>query len=137
ELIAQTATDYQALRDSRSGRSEKDLASLEEARANGFPFDPEGKPPPPQRPGLQQFGEWPLRDLKSHIDWTPFFRAWGLAGNYPAILDDPVGGESAASLFNDAQGMLDRIITEHWLQPRGAVGLWRCRREGDDVLVLS
>jgi len=137
ELIAQTATDYQALRDSRSGRADKELASLEEARANAFPFDPAGKPPPPHRPGIQEFGEWPLRDLKSHIDWTPFFRAWELAGNYPAILDDPVVGESARALFEDAQAMLDRIIAEHWLQPRGTVGLWRCRREGDDVLVLA
>ena len=68
------------------------------------------------------------------IDWTPFFRAWELAGNYPAILDDPVVGESARSLFDDAQAMLDRIIAENWLTPRGTVGLWRCRREGDDVL---
>jgi 5-methyltetrahydrofolate--homocysteine methyltransferase len=137
QLIAQTATDYQALREARAGRSVKDLASLEEARANAFPFDPDGKAPPPQRPGLQEFGEWPLRDLKSHIDWTPFFRAWELAGNYPAILDDPIVGESARGLFADAQAMLDRIIAEHWLQPRGTVGLWRCRREGDDVLVLA
>ena len=137
ELITQTATDYQALRDNRAGRTEKDLASIEEARANAFPFDPAGKAPPPQRPGIQQFGEWPLRDLKSHIDWTPFFRAWELAGNYPAILDDPIVGESARGLFEDAQAMLDRIIAEHWLQPRGTVGLWRSRREGDDVLVLA
>ncbi len=137
ELIAQTATDYQALRDARAGRSDKDLANLEEARANAFPYDPEGKAPPPQRPGIQEFGEWPLRDLKSNIDWTPFFRAWELAGNYPAILDDPVVGESARNLFDDAQDMLDRIIAEHWLQPKGTVGLWRCRREGDDVLVLA
>jgi 5-methyltetrahydrofolate--homocysteine methyltransferase len=137
QLIAQTATDYQALREARAGRSVKDLASLEEARANAFPYDPEGKAPPPQRPGLQEFGEWPLRDLKSHIDWTPFFRAWELAGNYPAILDDPIVGESARGLFEDAQAMLDKVIAEHWLQPRGTVGLWRCRREGDDVLVLA
>ena len=137
ELIQGTAADYQALRDSRSGRSDKDLLPIAEARANAFPYDPEGKAPTPLRPGLQQFGEWPLRDLKSHIDWTPFFRAWELAGNYPAILDDPIVGESARSLFHDAQAMLDRIIAEHWLQPRGTVGLWRCRREGDDVLVLA
>jgi 5-methyltetrahydrofolate--homocysteine methyltransferase len=136
ELIEGTAADYQALRDSRSGRADKELTSLDEARANAFPYDPAGKPPPPARPGLQQFGEWPLRDLKAHIDWTPFFRAWELAGNYPAILDDPIVGESARSLFDDAQAMLDRIIAEHWLQPRGTVGLWPCRREGDDVLVL-
>ncbi len=137
ELIDRTAADYQALRDSRSGRSDKELVPIEEARANAFPYDPEGKPPPPLRPGLQQFGEWPLRDLRSHIDWTPFFRAWELAGTYPAILDDPVVGESARSLFADAQEMLNRIIFEHWVQPRGTVGLWRCRREGDDIGVLG
>ena len=46
-------------------------------------------------------------------------------------------GESARSLFADAQAMLDRIIAEHWLTVRGTVGLWRCRREGDDILVLA
>jgi 5-methyltetrahydrofolate--homocysteine methyltransferase len=136
ELIEGTAADYQALRESRSGRADKELVPIEEARANAFAYDPDGKAPPPLRPGLHHFGEWPLRDLKSHIDWTPFFRAWELAGTYPAILDDPVVGESARALFQDAEAMLDRIIFEHWLQPRGTVGLWRCRREGDDVLVL-
>jgi 5-methyltetrahydrofolate--homocysteine methyltransferase len=33
--------------------------------------------------------------------------------------------------------MLDRIVAEHWLTVRGTVGLWRCRREGDDILVLA
>jgi 5-methyltetrahydrofolate--homocysteine methyltransferase len=75
--------------------------------------------------------------LRTVIDWTPFFRAWELAGNYPAILDDEVVGESARGLFADAQAMLDRIVAEHWLTARGTVGLWRCRREGDDVLVLA
>src|SRR6185436_3199522 len=31
----------------------------------------------------------------------------------------------------------DKIVAEHWLVPTGTVGLWRCRREGDDVLVLA
>ena len=86
---------------------------------------------------MHSFGDWPLRELRASIDWTPFFRAWELAGNYPAILDDEVVGESARSLFADAQAMLDRIIAEQWLTPQGTVGLWRCRREGDDVLVLA
>jgi 5-methyltetrahydrofolate--homocysteine methyltransferase len=137
ELINSTASDYEALRIARSGRSPHDLATIEEARANAFKFDPEGKAPTPLKPGLHQFGEWPLRDLKAHIDWTPFFRAWELAGNYPAILDDPIVGESATSLFADATEMLDRIITEHWLKPSGVVGLWRCRREGDDVVAMA
>jgi 5-methyltetrahydrofolate--homocysteine methyltransferase len=136
-LIAKTAEDYETVRQTRAGRGQSELSTLEEARANAFPYDPEGKPPPPQRPGIHQFGEWPLRDLRASIDWTPFFRAWELAGNYPAILEDSIVGESATSLFNDANAMLDKMIAEHWVTPRGTVGLWRCRREGDDVLVQS
>jgi 5-methyltetrahydrofolate--homocysteine methyltransferase len=33
--------------------------------------------------------------------------------------------------------MLDRIIAERWVTPKATVGLWRCRREGDDILVLA
>jgi 5-methyltetrahydrofolate--homocysteine methyltransferase len=136
-LVEKTAEDYQLVRESRAGRGHSELAPIEAARANAFAFDPEGKPPAPKRPGVHRFNDWPIRDLRGSIDWTPFFRAWELAGNYPAILTDEVVGESATSLFNDAQAMLDRIVAEHWLVPRATVGLWRCRREGDDVLVLA
>jgi 5-methyltetrahydrofolate--homocysteine methyltransferase len=136
-LIAATAKDYEALRQARSRSGQNELATLAEARANAFPYDPSGQAPPPAMPGLHHFGEWPLRDLKSTIDWTPFFRAWELAGTYPAILDDPVVGESARSLFADAQKLLDRVIAERWATPKATVGLWRCKREADDVLILA
>ena len=136
-LIESSAADYRKMRETRADKGQNELATLAEARANAFPYDPAGKAPAPLRPGIQSYGEWELRDLRSQIDWTPFFRAWELAGNYPAILEDPVVGESATSLFHDAQAMLDKIIAEHWLTPRGTVGLWRCKREGDDLLVLA
>jgi 5-methyltetrahydrofolate--homocysteine methyltransferase len=136
-LIASTAEDYDKLRKSRERTGERELASLEEARANAFPYDPSGQATPPAYPGLHHFGEWPLKDLKASIDWTPFFRAWELAGTYPAILGDPVVGESASNLFKDAQEMLDQLIAERWVTPKATVGLWRCKREGDDVLVLA
>ena len=136
-LIAKTSDEYEALRIARSRSGQSELSTLEEARANGFAYDPSGQAPAPVRPGLHQIGEWPLRDLKASIDWTPFFRAWELAGNYPAILDDEVVGESARSLFNDANAMLDQIIAERWVTPKATIGLWRCKREGDDVLVLA
>jgi 5-methyltetrahydrofolate--homocysteine methyltransferase len=136
-LIAATAEDYDKIRISRERSGHSELATLDEARANAFAYDPSGKASAPPFPGLHHFGEWPLKDLKSSIDWTPFFRAWELAGTYPAILDDPVVGESARSLFKDAQAMLDQIIAERWVTPKGTVGLWRCRREGDDVFILA
>jgi 5-methyltetrahydrofolate--homocysteine methyltransferase len=136
-LIASTADDYDKLRKSRERSGQSELASLEDARANAFKFDSAGQAPAPAYPGLHHFGEWPLADLRASIDWTPFFRAWELAGTYPAILDDEVVGESARSLFKDANAMLDQIIAERWITPKATVGLWRCKREGDDVLVLA
>jgi 5-methyltetrahydrofolate--homocysteine methyltransferase len=136
-LVARTADEYEALRQARARSGQSELSTLAAARANGFAFDPSGQAPAPKYPGLRQIGEWPLADLRASIDWTPFFRAWELAGNYPQILDDPVVGESATALFNDAQAMLDQLIAERWVTASGTVGLWRCKRESDDVLVLA
>ncbi|MEO7504036.1 MAG: methionine synthase [Sphingomicrobium sp.] len=137
ELIHRTDNDYRALRESRAGRGSNALSPLTEARANGFvPADTQPSPRP-AHPGNHDFDHWPLDDLRAAIDWTPFFRAWELAGNYPAILDDAVVGESASGLFADAQAMLDKIVSEGWLTAKASVGLWPVRREGDDVVVLD
>ena len=134
-FVDTTAADYQHVRDVRAGKEASILLSLEDARANAFVADMSHKPPPPEQPGLHVFEDWDLTDLRDVIDWTPFFRAWELHGNYPAILDDEVVGESARSLFADANKMLDQIIAEKWLTAKGVVGLWPCARDGDDVVV--
>jgi 5-methyltetrahydrofolate--homocysteine methyltransferase len=134
-FVAQVANDYAAVRAAREGKGQNDLFPIAEARAHAFACDFAAKPPAPLRPGCHRFEAWPLADLRAYIDWTPFFRAWELAGNYPAILDDAIVGESARALWADAQAMLDRIIAEQWLTARGVAGLWPCRREGDDVVV--
>ena len=137
DYVVKVAEDYAAVRAAREGRGQNELRPLAEARANGFAADMALKPPAPNRPGVQVYRDWDLSDLRDVIDWTPFFRAWELAGNYPAILDDAVVGESATSLFADAQAMLDRIVAEKWLTARAVVGLWPCARDGDDVIVDS
>jgi 5-methyltetrahydrofolate--homocysteine methyltransferase len=134
-FVTKTADEYQAIRDARANKGQSELISLEQARANAFPTDFGLSPPAPVQPGLHHFPDWPLEDLRSYIDWTPFFRAWELAGNFPAILEDAVVGESARSLYADAQAMLDQIIAEKWLTAKGVAGLWKCRRDGDDVVL--
>ena len=37
----------------------------------------------PRSPGFTHSATGRSRDLRASIDWTPFFRAWELAGNYP------------------------------------------------------
>ncbi|WP_235889170.1 methionine synthase [Glacieibacterium frigidum] len=137
ELVERTATEYEAIRVQRAGNQQSKLATLEEARANAFPTDFSAHPPVrPRTIGVQPV-TMSVAELIPFIDWTPFFRAWELAGNYPAILTDPVVGESATSLFADAQAMLAEIVKGDWLQARGVVGFWPARRDGDDVLLFT
>ncbi|MFC3213266.1 methionine synthase [Novosphingobium panipatense] len=131
------ALEYAKVREAREGKGQSDLLPLAEARANAFPTDFSQKPPAPVAPGLHVFDDWDLRELVETFDWTPFFRAWELAGNYPAILTDDVVGESASSLFADAQAMLACIIDEKWLTARGVCAFWPAARDGDDVVVST
>ena len=135
KFVADTRAEYSHIRDARAGKTAKPLATLEEARANAFEIDESLKPAAPQKPGVHVYDDWDLADLRHYIDWTPFFRAWELHGNYPAILTDEIVGESATSLFADANAMLDKIINEKWLRAKGVAGLWPCWRDGDDVVV--
>ncbi|MEZ0496772.1 methionine synthase [Sphingomonas sp. IW22] len=137
DYVTKVAEDYAAVRRAREGKGQSELIPIEQARANGFKADFALKPGAPKQPGLHVFDGWDLSELRTYIDWTPFFRSWELAGNYPAILDDEIVGESARSLFADAQAMLDTIVAENWLTARGVAALWPCRREGDDVVVTA
>ncbi|HSX55156.1 MAG TPA: methionine synthase [Sphingomonas sp.] len=135
EYVAKVAGEYEAVRIARANKGQSELVPIAVARDNAFDADMSLKPGKPRMPGVHNFPDWDLKDLRQYIDWTPFFRAWELAGVYPAILTDKVVGESATSLFADAQKMLDRIVEEKWLTARGVAGLWPCRRDGDDIIV--
>ncbi len=137
DFVAKTDADYAAVRAAREGKAQNALLPLDKARANGFVADMALKPEAPAKPGVHVFQDWDLRDLRELIDWTPFFRAWELAGNFPAILEDEVVGESASALYADAQAMLDTIIAEKWLTARGVAGLWPCHRHDDDIWVQT
>ncbi len=135
DYVAKVAGEYEAVRQARANKGQSELLPLATARDNAFEADMSQKPGKPRMPGVHAFPDWDLKNLRDYIDWTPFFRAWELAGNYPAILTDKVVGESATSLLNDAQKMLDRIVEEKWLTARGVAGLWPCARDGDDIVV--
>ncbi|GAA4642962.1 methionine synthase [Pontixanthobacter gangjinensis] len=135
DFVTGTAAEYQHVRDVRAGKGQSELLSLEDARANYYDAYLSDKAAPPLEPGVHAFEDWSLADLREVIDWTPFFRAWELHGNYPAILRDEVVGETARSLFADAQEMLDKIVKEKWLTAKGVCGFWPCARDGDDVTI--
>jgi 5-methyltetrahydrofolate--homocysteine methyltransferase len=138
DFAARIATEYEAIRVERAGGGQERLVTLAQARANGFRIDWSAyEPPRPAFDGTRIFSDYPLHELVERIDWTPFFRAWELVGTYPAILEDPVVGETARRLHLDARKMLERIVREKWLTAKGVVGFWPCRRDGDDVVLFE
>lgn len=137
DFVAGIAAEYEDIRQKRANKKANALVSLDQARANAYVADFERFPPRKPRQSGLFYLDTPLSDLVPYIDWTPFFRSWELAGVYPAILEDPVVGESARALWKDAQAMLEKIVAENWLQARAAIGLWPARRDGDDVLLFT
>jgi 5-methyltetrahydrofolate--homocysteine methyltransferase len=138
DFAIKVAAEYEAIRVERAGGTKEKVIPLEAARANDFKIDWSAYTAPrPAVTGTRVFAEYPLHELVERIDWTPFFRAWELAGNYPAILEDPIVGDSARKLYADARKMLDLIVREKWLTAKGVIAFWPCRREGDDVAIYS
>ena len=135
--VGEIATEYADIRLKRSG-AQSVLTPLAQARANGLKIDFSKEPPVrPAQTGRWVEADFPLAELVPFIDWTPFFRAWELHGNYPAILDDKVVGEAARALWHDAQEMLATLVAEKWLTAKGVAAIWPVRRHGDDIVVFS
>lgn len=120
------------------GGSKAPRIAIADARANGFRPDWSNyTPPKPTFTGVRVFEDFDLGTLACYIDWTPFFQTWELAGRYPQILEDPVVGEPARALFEDAQKMLAQIIDEKPIKASGVVGFWPANARGDDVVLFS
>ena len=138
-LQAETRADYVRVREQFArGQEAKTRTPIAEARANRTAIDWTAyAPPAPSFLGVRSFDAYDLADLARHIDWTPFFSSWELAGTFPAILEDEVVGEAARDLYKDAQVMLQRIIGEGWFTAKGVVGFWPANSDGDDIVVYS
>ena len=138
-FIDNVRADYTVVRERNAGRRAKSEAlSYPEALAKKLQTDWSNyQPPKPTFTGIRVFENYDLQALVDTIDWTPFFISWDLAGKYPNILHDEVVGEAARSLFNDAQNMLQKIITEKWITPRAVIGFWPAASENDDIHVYE
>ena len=138
EFKANLKTEYADFREKFLSRQiEKEYVSIQEARKNKFKIDWQNeKIFKPNYLGVKVVHNQNLTDLISFIDWTPFFRSWGLFGKFPAILDYEIVGEQAKVLYQDAQIMLDKIITEKLLQAKAVFGIFPANaNEQDDILV--
>ena len=138
-LLEATETDYAALRERHAQKNERPMLTLEKARANRTPIEWDGYTPPvpAQGIGVREFEDYDLAELREYIDWQPFFNAWEMKGRFPDILNNPVSGETARKLYDDAQEMLDTLIKEKWLTANGVIGFFPANAVGDDIEVYT
>ena len=139
-FVKDARAEYAEIRVRRAERQrDAKRQTLVQARGNKLKIDFASEPAPaPRFTGVRSFDEtdFPLGDLAPRIDWTPFFQTWELAGHYPAILEDPKVGESARSVFNDAQAMLRTIIEQRWLAAKAVVGFFPANSNGAEDIML-
>jgi cobalamin-dependent methionine synthase I len=78
-----------------------------------------------------------LATIAKYIDWGPFFIAWEMPGQFPAVLTDKIFGTEATRLFNDAKKLLDRIVSEKWFTANGVIGFWAAASNNLDTIILQ
>ena len=139
DYISKVRSEYDQMRDAHGRqKQQKKRAPFATAQANRTPIDWAAfEPVTPAFTGTKVLDDYPLDELVERIDWGPFFQTWELAGTFPAILKDPIVGETASSLYADARAMLDQLIAEKWTTARAVFGFWPAVAEGDDVLLYG
>jgi 5-methyltetrahydrofolate--homocysteine methyltransferase len=133
-FMAEVNKDYERVREqNKNAQSQNKFISLKEARENKFPIDwKKTEVVEPAFIGNKVFTNYDLKEIAEYIDWTPFFHSWEMKGSYPKILSDPERGAEATKLFNDAQNMLKKIISEKWLQANAVIGIYPANTVNDD-----
>ncbi|MDP1690605.1 MAG: methionine synthase [Burkholderiaceae bacterium] len=137
KYIAELNADYVRVREQHANKKATPLVTLHEARANKQRVDWAAYTPPvPTFIGRRELRNVDLAEIAAHIDWTPFFQTWDLAGRFPEILRDAVVGAEATRVFSDAKRMLQRLIEGRWLQAHGVVGLYPANSVNDDDIAF-
>jgi 5-methyltetrahydrofolate--homocysteine methyltransferase len=138
-FLDEVRSEYEGLRKQYSSRGrKKSYLTLEDARKNKTPLDwKKADICPPVHPGITVFDDVSLDRLRRYIDWGPFFIAWEMKGNFPDILQDEKAGEQARKLFDDANQLLDKIISEKLITAKGVSGLFPANAAGDDIELYS
>ena len=134
KYVSDIKSDYNLFRDKfNSRKKQKAYISIQEARKKKYLIDWEtSEIKVPNTLGVQVLEQLSLKELLPFIDWTPFFISWDLHGKYPNILEDNIVGQEATKLFEDAQLMINQIISKRLLKPRAVFGIFEANSVNDD-----
>src|SRR5438876_2054879 len=124
-FLKETETEYTRLRDQFLNKQKgKSLVPYDEAVITKEYLD--WKKYKPVKPAVngKVFKGFDLATLAKYIDWGPFFIAWEMPGQFPAVLSDRIFGTEATRLFNDAQKLVAMLVKEKWFNEEGVIAFW-------------
>jgi 5-methyltetrahydrofolate--homocysteine methyltransferase len=137
-FAADNRREQERLRDEhKRKRDDRPLLTLEQARARRTPIDwTRAEPPKPEFLGLRSWSPR-LAEIVPYIDWSPFFATWELRGTYPKIFENAQWGSKAREVFDDAQKLLDEIVTKELVTAEAVYGFFPANSVGDDIEIFT
>ena len=128
-----------------AGQQKAILVSLAEARLNKPVIDwGSYRPVVPAQKGVHDL-LIPPADIIPYINWSYFFKAWGLSGRYDTLLQIRNSGDnrgnggngekSALSIFNDAQALLQKLTNDSNCYCHARYGFFEAVSDGDDIII--
>ncbi len=134
-----TKKEYQRIReDHQKKKAAKSFISLDKARKNKLKIDwCKEEIFKPMKSGITVLKNFPLETLRKYIDWTPFFLTWELKGKYPSIFENEKYGTESKKLFQDANKLLDEIVSKNLFSAHGVAGIFPANSAGDDIEIYS
>jgi len=140
DFLGAIDVEYDKLRiEFANKKNSKEMLSYEEAVKRKFTINwAESRFTTPTFTGKKEITGISIETLIPYIDWTPFFIAWEMHGKFPAILKDEIIGKEASKLFDEANEMLQEIVSGKWLEPKAVIGFWPANsNDRDSVTVLN
>lgn len=138
-FVKSISNEYKAVREQHlKKQSEREYLTIVKARQNKLKIDWSIESIiKPNKLGITIFKDFSLEEIRNYIDWTPFFLTWELKGRYPKIFENKDYGSEAKKIFDDANKLLDKIISEKSLTANGIVGIFHANSLEDDIEVYS
>jgi len=149
-------SEYQGLRERNASKKSISLLPIEKARLKKHNIDWDNSIMPlPAEVGVRVLTDYPIHEIRKFIDWTFFYQAWRLTGNYSdmeTVVDEASKSKwleryktddakakalEALKLYRDSEDMLDRIEKEKMLQANAVFGIFPANSVGDDIEVYA
>ncbi|NSL89590.1 methionine synthase [Chitinophaga sp. Mgbs1] len=139
DFLSAVQEEYRKLNESfKNKKPTKQYLTIAAAQENNAKIDwDKFTPVKPKFTGIKAFEDYDLAEIAKYIDWQPFFIAWELHGKFPQILTDEVVGVEATRLYNDAQELLKKVISEKWLGAKAVIGIYPAVRTAPDTIQVT